>query len=94
MVMSPTSVKLDTEAMTRRMIFPDLVFGMSGKIMRRVIAATSNFADIGDITTLANPEIVEQIREQVQSAKRAKGEEQRELSQAEEHEIKSFGSEG
>src|SRR6202034_3758380 len=27
-VMSPTSVKLDTDAMTRRMIFPDLVFGM------------------------------------------------------------------
>jgi acetyl-CoA synthetase len=65
----------------------------SGKIMRRVIAATSNFADIGDITTLANPEIVEQIREQVQSAKRAKGEEPRELSETEEQEIKTFGSE-
>ena len=75
-------------------IVPDMPKTRSGKIMRRVIAATSNFADIGDITTLANPEIVEQIREQVQSAKRAKGEEQRELSQAEEHEIKSFGSEG
>ena len=30
----------------------------SGKIMRRVIAVTSNFTDTGDITTLANPEIL------------------------------------
>jgi acetyl-CoA synthetase len=43
----------------------------SGKIMRRVIAAVSNFADVGDTTTLANPEIVEQIRHQVQSEKLA-----------------------
>ena len=33
----------------------------SGKIMRRVIAAISNFADVGDTTTLANPEIVEDL---------------------------------
>jgi acetyl-CoA synthetase len=72
-------------------IVPDMPKTRSGKIMRRVIAATSNFADIGDITTLANPEIVEQIREQVQSAKRAKGEEPRELSETEEHEIKTYG---
>ena len=39
----------------------------SGKIMRRVIAAVSNFTDIGDVTTLANPEIVEGIRHHVQS---------------------------
>src|SRR5580693_4515621 len=64
-----------------------------GKIMRRVIAATSNFTDTGDITTLANPEVVDKIREQVQSAKRAKGEVPRELSETEEHEIKSFGQE-
>src|SRR5262249_51367329 len=31
-VTSPTSVKLDTAAITRRMIFPDLVLGMSGTI--------------------------------------------------------------
>jgi acetyl-CoA synthetase len=74
-------------------IVPDMPKTRSGKIMRRVIAATSNFADVGDITTLANPEIVEQIKEQVQSAKRAKGEEQRELSEAEEQEIKTFGQE-
>jgi hypothetical protein len=28
----PTSAKLETDAITRRMIFPDLVFGMSGTI--------------------------------------------------------------
>jgi hypothetical protein len=39
--------------------------------MRRVLAAISNHMDTGDITTLANPDIVEQIREQVQG--RARG---------------------
>ena len=43
-------------------IVPDMPKTRSGKIMRRVIAAISNFADVGDVTTLANPEIVEQIR--------------------------------
>ena len=37
--------------------------------MRRVIAAISNFMDVGDTTTLANPEVVEEVRLQVQSAK-------------------------
>jgi acetyl-CoA synthetase len=74
-------------------IVPDMPKTRSGKIMRRVIASVSNFADVGDITTLANPEVVDKIREQVQSAKRAKGEEQRELSETEEQEIKAFGSE-
>src|ERR1700730_7991743 len=74
-------------------IVPDMPKTRSGKIMRRVIAATSNFADVGDITTLANPEVVEQIRHQVQNAKHAKGEVPRELSEAEEAEITSFGAE-
>src|ERR1700761_6004708 len=74
-------------------IVPDMPKTRSGKIMRRVIAATSNFTDTGDITTLANPEVVEKIREQVQTAKRAKGEAPRELSEAGQAEIKSFGSE-
>jgi acetyl-CoA synthetase len=74
-------------------IVPDMPKTRSGKIMRRVIAATSNFADVGDITTLANPEIVEQIRHQVQNAKHAKGEVPRELTEAEEAEITAFGSE-
>jgi len=38
----------------------------SGKIMRRVLAAISNTMDTGDVTTLANPDVVEQIREAVQ----------------------------
>ena len=75
-------------------IVPDMPKTRSGKIMRRVIAATSNFADVGDITTLANPEVVEKIRQQVQAAKHARGEVPRELTQAEEAEIKGFGSEG
>jgi acetyl-CoA synthetase len=54
-------------------IVPDMPKTRSGKIMRRVIAATSSFADVGDITTLADPEVVELIRHQVQAAKRAHG---------------------
>ena len=38
----------------------------SGKIMRRVLAAISNTMDVGDVTTLANPDVVEQIRVLVQ----------------------------
>jgi acetyl-CoA synthetase len=34
--------------------------------MRRVLAAISNHMDTGDITTLANPDIVAQVREMVQ----------------------------
>ena len=44
-------------------IVPDMPKTRSGKIMRRVLAAISNHLDTGDITTLANPDIVEQIRE-------------------------------
>jgi acetyl-CoA synthetase len=58
-----------------------------------VIAAVSNFTDVGDVTTLANPEIVEGIRHQVQSEKVKNGEEPRELTEAEYEEIKSFGAE-
>jgi acetyl-CoA synthetase len=49
-------------------IVPDMPKTRSGKIMRRVLAAISNQMDYGDITTLANPEVVEQIRVQVQGA--------------------------
>jgi len=65
----------------------------SGKIMRRVIASVSNFADVGDVTTLANPEIVEQIRHHVQAEKVAHGEVPRELTEAESEELKKFGGE-
>ena len=47
-------------------IVPDMPKTRSGKIMRRVLASISNAMDIGDVTTLANPEIVEQIRSMVQ----------------------------
>ena len=36
--------------------------------MRRVLAAISNKMPVGDVTTLANPEVVEQIRVMVQGA--------------------------
>jgi len=51
-------------------IVPDMPKTRSGKIMRRVLAAISNQMDTGDITTLANPDIVEQIRVQVQGSSR------------------------
>ena len=63
----------------------------SGKIMRRVIASISNFADVGDVTSLANPEIVEDIRHHVQSQKVAAGEVPRELTDKEKEEIAAFG---
>src|SRR5215472_5499673 len=47
-------------------IVPDMPKTRSGKIMRRVLAAISNTLDTGDITTLANPDVVEQIRQSVQ----------------------------
>nr|WP_290669833.1 acetate--CoA ligase [Ardenticatena sp.] len=47
-------------------IVPDLPKTRSGKIMRRVLAAISNGHDVGDVTTLANPEVVEIIRNMVQ----------------------------
>jgi len=63
----------------------------SGKIMRRVIAAISNFSDVGDVSTLANPEIVDDIRQQVQAAKMARGELPRSLTAEEAEEIRAFG---
>ena len=49
-------------------IVPDMPKTRSGKIMRRVLAAISNKMPVGDTTTLANPEVVEQIRVMVQGA--------------------------
>lgn len=46
-------------------IVPDMPKTRSGKIMRRVLAAISNGRDIGDVTTLANPEVVEEIQKLV-----------------------------
>jgi len=47
-------------------IVADMPKTRSGKIMRRVLAAISNNLPVGDTTTLANPEVVEQIRVMVQ----------------------------
>jgi len=48
-------------------IVPDLPKTRSGKIMRRVLASISDRKDYGDVTTLANPDVVETIRRQVQA---------------------------
>jgi acetyl-CoA synthetase len=72
-------------------VVADMPKTRSGKIMRRVIASISNFADVGDTTTLANPEIVDSIRHQVQSEKVERGESPRELSAQELQEIRAFG---
>jgi len=45
-------------------IVPDMPKTRSGKIMRRVLAAISNRQDPGDVSTLANPEVVNKIKEQ------------------------------
>ena len=47
-------------------IVPDMPKTRSGKIMRRVLAAISTGGIPGDITTLANPDVVELIRKTVQ----------------------------
>ncbi|KVP51815.1 acetyl-coenzyme A synthetase [Burkholderia ubonensis] len=46
----------------RVLIVPDMPKTRSGKIMRRVLAALSNHQDPGDVSTLANPEIVDSLR--------------------------------
>ena len=72
-------------------IVPDMPKTRSGKIMRRVIAGISNFTGTGDITTLANPEVVATIQHHVQAEKVARGELPRELSAQEMEDIKAFG---
>ncbi|HQM99814.1 MAG TPA: acetate--CoA ligase [Candidatus Hydrogenedentes bacterium] len=47
-------------------IVTDMPKTRSGKIMRRVLSAISNETDVGDVTTLANPEIVVEITKMVQ----------------------------
>jgi len=50
-------------------IVADMPKTRSGKIMRRILASISNTLPVGDISTLANPDIVEQIRVDVQRPK-------------------------
>jgi acetyl-CoA synthetase len=67
-------------------IVPDMPKTCSGKIMRRVLAAISNGIDIGDISTLANSEIVEQIRIMVQGEAKV-------ATKAGLEDVRSFGQE-
>ncbi len=67
-------------------IVPDMPMTRSGKITRRVLASISYTMDIGDVTTLANPEIVEQIRGMVQGEAKV-------ATKAGPEDIKSFGQE-
>ncbi len=46
-------------------IVPDMPKTRSGKIMRRVLAALSNKTDVGDVMTLANPEVVDLIAKMI-----------------------------
>ena len=48
-------------------IVADMPKTRSGKIMRRVLGAISNKKDVGDVTTLANPEIVEEIKKMAET---------------------------
>ena len=50
-------------------IVPDMPKTRSGKIMRRVLGAISNKGDVGNVMTLANPEIVEEIQKMVNNQK-------------------------
>ncbi len=46
-------------------LVPDMPKTRSGKIMRRVLGAISNKGDVGNVMTLANPEVVETIQDMV-----------------------------
>jgi acetyl-CoA synthetase len=46
-------------------IVPDMPKTRSGKIMRRVLAAISSGQEAGDVSTLANPEVVDELRNMV-----------------------------
>ncbi|MFH2130212.1 MAG: acetate--CoA ligase [bacterium] len=47
-------------------IVPDMPKTRSGKIMRRVLGAISNRTDVGNVMTLANPDVVDTIKEMVE----------------------------
>ncbi|MCD4742585.1 MAG: acetate--CoA ligase [Desulfobacteraceae bacterium] len=49
-------------------LVPDMPKTRSGKIMRRVLGAISNKGDVGNVMTLANPEVVEEIKDMVDNS--------------------------
>lgn len=57
-------------------IVSDLPKTRSGKIMRRVLSAISNQENIGDVTTLADPDVVKSIQKMVQRLVRRQDEDQ------------------
>src|SRR5947199_528392 len=63
-------------------IVPDMPKTRSGKIMRGVTAPIPNFAAVGDVTTLATPEIAEDIPHHDQRAEAAKDDGPRRLTKA------------
>ena len=66
-IMDAVATELGPIAKPRHVwIVPDMPKTRSGKIMRRVLRSLSDKGDAGDVTTLANPEVVEAIRSQVQ----------------------------
>lgn len=75
-------------------ITPDLPKTRSGKIMRRVTAAISNFVDVGDVTTLANPEVVDEIKTSVQRMKLAAGDVPANVAKEMQEEVQRFGEDG
>ncbi len=61
-------MKIGAIAKPRTIIFtPDLPKTRSGKIMRRLLRDISDHRDLGDVTTLANAEIVQAIAEQAEA---------------------------
>jgi len=75
-------------------IVPDMPKTRSGKIMHRVLAGISNFADVGDVSTLANPQIVDGIKHHIQREKLAHYAVPRQLALEEAAEILGFGNLG
>ncbi|MGH7070075.1 MAG: acetate--CoA ligase, partial [Acetobacteraceae bacterium] len=49
-------------------IVPDMPKTRSGKIMRRVLAAISSGQDPGDVSTLANPDVVDELRKMAKAS--------------------------
>ncbi len=65
-IMAAVETEISPIARPRKVwIVPDMPKTRSGKIMRRVLAALSTGGDTGDITTLANADVVEKIRQLV-----------------------------
>ncbi len=64
------ATKISPIAKPKRLMFtPDLPKTRSGKIMRRLLRDIASGQQLGDTTTLADPTIVEQIRDGARPAR-------------------------